>query len=231
MKYKAVVFDLFGTLIDNFTIEEHERVLSEMASIVKAPVEGFIRLWFGTFNDRCLGILKTTEDNISFVCRGLGMKVEDSKRKEAADKRLALTANSMTPLPYAVEVLSRLKEDGYRTGLITDCSSEVPIIWDDTPFASLFDVTVFSCLAGIKKPDGRIYQLAVKGLEVEPGECLYVGDGSSNELTGAAVAGMHPVLIRNPQEELGAMHRVEAEGEKWSGLVINSLKEVLELVK
>ena len=231
MKYEAVIFDLFGTLIENYTIEQHEGVLRQMASVLSAPSEDFVRLWYETFNDRCMGTLKTPEDNIDYVCRKLGVPVEGSQISVAARIRLDLTINSMVPMPGAIVTLSSLKIEGCKTGLVTDCSAEVPAIWQDTPFAPLFDVTVFSCKVGLKKPDPRIYQLAAEQLAVKPESCLYIGDGSSQELTGADAVGMHPVLIRDPEEDSGVMHRVEAEADRWYGSAISSLTEVLDLVR
>ncbi len=92
-------------------------------------------------------------------------------------------------------------------------------------------MTVFSCEVGLKKPDPRIYQLVAKQLAVKPESCLYIGDGSSNELSGATAVGMHPVLILDPREDSSSMHRIDAETDRWNGPVISSLKEVLELVK
>jgi putative hydrolase of the HAD superfamily len=58
----------------------------------------------------------------------------------------------------------------------------------------LFDVTVFSCDAGILKPDPRIYRLATDGLGLPPEQCLYVGDGGHRELRGAREAGLATAL-------------------------------------
>ena len=229
MKYKAVIFDLFGTLINNYSIQQHEGVLRQMASVLAAPSEDFVRLWYDTFNERCTGVFQNTEANIDYVCQKLGVLVEDSQRSLAARIRLDLTARSMIPVPESIAVLSHLKSEGYKTGLVTDCSAEVPAIWQDTPFAPLFDVAVFSCLVGLKKPAPRIYRLAMERLGVEPHSCLYIGDGSSQELTGAAAVGMHPVLIRDPDEDSTEVHRVDAEVEEWDGSVISSLKDVLTL--
>lgn len=231
MKYKAVIFDLFGTLIENYTVERHESVLRQMASVLSTPSEDFVRLWYQTFNDRCLGILKTPEDNIDYVCRKLGVSADKAKKNEAALIRYHLTESSLIPVPGAIDTLTWLRSEGYKTGLVTDCSSEVPAIWPGTSFAPLFDVTIFSCRAGLKKPDPRIYNLAAEGLGVEPEDCLYIGNGSSQELTGAASVGMSPVLIRDLDENSTEVHRVDAEGEKWDGQVITSLKEVLTLVR
>ena len=80
MKYKAAIFDLFGTLIENYTIERHESVLRQMASVLSAPSEDFVRLWYQTFNDRCLGILKTPEENIDYACKKLGVSADEAKK-------------------------------------------------------------------------------------------------------------------------------------------------------
>jgi putative hydrolase of the HAD superfamily len=107
----------------------------------------------------------------------------------------------------------------------------VPAIWEDTPFAPLIDVTVFSCKVGVQKPAPLIYQLTAEQLAVKPEACLYIGDGDSHELTGAAQVGMHPVLIRDPDEDRTDVHRVDWEAEDWHGPVITSLKDVLNLVR
>jgi len=54
---------------------------------------------------------------------------------------------------------------------------------------------VFSCEVGLAKPDPAIYHLAAARLGVEPAECLFVGDGGSDELSGAGAAAMTPVLL------------------------------------
>ena len=59
----------------------------------------------------------------------------------------------------------------------------------------MFDVTVFSSAVKFKKPDPRIYQLAMQNLQVGGDECIYVGNGGSNEIEGAFKAGIFPVLI------------------------------------
>ena len=225
MKYEAVIFDLFGTLVDNFSLQEHRNVLVHMASILSATSDDFVRLWFDTFSERATGIFENPESNIEYICKRLGIYTEDAQVKHAAKVRFDFTARSMTPRPDAVETLTRLKSKGYKTGLITDCSAETPAIWKSTPFAPLIDVAVFSCLVGLKKPDPRIYRLATEQLGVEPQKCLYLGDGSSQELTGASQVGMHAVLLRLPDEDSTDAYRIDSE--EWHGPTISSLKDIL----
>lgn len=47
---------------------------------------------------------------------------------------------------------------------------------------------------GLLKPDRQIYELAMQRLNVYPEQCLFVGDGGSNELCGAKTAGMGTVF-------------------------------------
>jgi putative hydrolase of the HAD superfamily len=202
----------------------------QMASVLLAPPDDFVKWWFDTFNERGIGVFQSTEANIESICRKLAVPLEDAKIKIAAKISFDCTARSMTPRPNALEVLSHLKSQGYKTGLISDCSPEIPGVFKSMPFAPFVDVAVFSCLLGITKPDSRIYHLAAEQLAVKPEACLYIGDGDSHELAGAAQAGMHPVLIRDPDEDSTDVHRVDAEAEQWDGSVITSLKEVLTLV-
>jgi putative hydrolase of the HAD superfamily len=211
MKYDAVIFDLFGTLVDNFSFQEHERVLSEMAATLSAPRHDFVRLWGATFNERATGIFATAAANIEHVCRVLQLPVAAEAIATAARIRLDYSQRALTPRPGSVETLARLKTAGYKTGLISDCSSEVPQLWSETSFAPLVDVPIFSCMVGLKKPDPRIYRLMCKQLAVKPQACLYVGDGSSRELTGASRVGMHGVLICVPYEDSYDAHRLDVD--------------------
>jgi len=230
-KYQAVIFDLFGTLIDKISLRDHINTLNQMASAVSAPPDEFIRWWFATFDDRGLGVFKSLDENIDYICRKLGLHPKKGQVNLAAQINIERTALAMRPCPFAAELLSALKTEGYRTCLITNCSAEIPGLFDAMPLAALVDVAVFSALERMQKPDPRIYRLAAKRLAVKPETCLFIGDGDCNELTGAARAGMHPVLIRNPDEDRADVHRADFEGDDWQGPVIYSLKEALNLVK
>jgi putative hydrolase of the HAD superfamily len=228
MKYEAVIFDLFGTLVDNFIRGDYEKVLKEMAAILKAPFEEFYRTWKESFPERVTGAHATQKASIDYICRKLNVKVTGDQVDHAFRVRLDYTKRAMVPRQGALKTLAHLKEKQYKVGLISDCSGEVPMVWDSTPLAPYFDVTVFSSVARVKKPDPRIYKLATDALKVRPENCLYVGDGSSHELTGALQAGMHPVLIRDPDESADA-HYIDREDD-WPGPKIASLTEVITML-
>ena len=226
MKFQAVIFDLFGTLVDNFSITEHNRVLSGMAVVLEAPEEPFTHLWLDTFHMRCVGEFQTTVDNVLYICEKLNTIPDREKLHKAANIRFNYTRNSLVPKNNAIKTLKTIKTSALKLGLISDCSSEVPAIWQETSFADFFDVTLFSCEQGIKKPDSEIYLRACRRLGVLPNQCLYVGDGSSNELYGAQSVGMVPVLIKDVNETNA--HRIDAE--PWDGEHISKIEEVLNYI-
>ena len=59
-------------------------------------------------------------------------------------------------------------------------------------------------------------------LGVAPEECLYVGDGSSSELSGATSAGMTAALLETP---FGTDFRYDAES-RWTGRSVSDLHQV-----
>ena len=95
-----------------------------------------------------------------------------------------------SPRSTVLDTLAKLQSTGVKTGLISDCGSEVPDIWPGLALAPLMDATVFSCCVGVTKPDPSMYRLACERLGVDASRCLYVGDGGSRELTGARAMGM-----------------------------------------
>lgn len=227
MKYQAVIFDLFGTLADNFSTRQYEDTLTKMASTLALPREDFKQMWFGNKKARDIGALQGCEGRIECICAELGENRQRRQIRRAANIRLDYIRLTMKPRPAVIDVLSSLREKKCRIGLISDCSHEIPVIWPETPLASLIDVAVFSCLAGFRKPDSRIYQLAIDQLHVPPEQCLYVGDGGSEELAGALRIGMHPVLYRLDPE---STERHLVNRENWDGPRIHSLTEVLNMV-
>ena len=113
--------------------------------------------------------------------------------------------------------------------MISDCCLVVPALWNESLLCPCVDVAIFSSDVGVKKPDPRIYQMACESLNVLPASCLYVGDGGSNELRGAMATGMDAVLLDIQHEREVDPYRAEAAA--WRGRTIESLENVVELLR
>jgi putative hydrolase of the HAD superfamily len=228
MKYKAVLFDLFGTLVDNFSRASYESVLADMALVVGVPREDFVRLWFETYQERNTGIHPTPQFSLRFICMELDIDVTEEQIQRAAHIRLDYSRSALEPRADTIDTIKQLKAANIKTALISDCTGDIPMVWESTKFAGILDATVFSCEVNAKKPDPAIYRAATERLGVNPGECLFVGDGGSEELSGARQLGMTAVLIRDPDE---GDYQMMTREDDWDGPRIKYLREVLDLVK
>jgi putative hydrolase of the HAD superfamily len=157
----------------------------------------------------------------------LKLPVDPAKAQEAHEIRREFACTYFNPRDDAFATIKLLKESGLKLGLISDCTFEIPKLWKTLPFADYFDATVFSCEAGVKKPSPIVYSTACERLGVEGGDCIYVGDGFSNELAGASEAGMRAVLLYIPGEEVPDPRAREVD---WEGDRVDSLSRVSDLL-
>jgi putative hydrolase of the HAD superfamily len=228
MKFEAVIFDLYGTLVNDFASSSAGRLHAEFIKALAVPSEPFTKLWTETTNMRVNGAFQSVEASIQYVCDRLGTRLTAEQMSRAVDIRLQFITRTLTPRPDALETLEGLKDEGYKIGLLSNCSIEIPILWPETAFADLVESAVFSSRECLKKPDPRIYQLACERLGVPPENCLYIADGENYELTAAGKVGLHSVLLRNSSHE--NQSELLREAREWHGETISILPEVLGLV-
>ena len=224
MKYRAVVFDLFGTLIDFLPDSDYEENSHRMADALGVPGADFRRAWIETGHERTRGLFGGMEDDIRAVCARFGASPSPEQVSQAAAIRLELALRNHQPRTDVIPTLKLLKSHGLKVALLSDTASDTPAVWPHTPFAGVMDAVVLSCEIGTRKPDPRMYAAVCERLEVAPRECLYVGDGGSHELAGALSYGMDPVLIRAGYDSQYDNRRPDAHG--WPGLVIARIAEV-----
>jgi len=62
--------------------------------------------------------------------------------------------------------------------------------------SQIFDLFVSSCYVGMRKPDEKIYRLAIDLIQKQPDECCFIDDRPTN-IEGAEKIGMRTVLMRD----------------------------------
>ncbi|MBR5712288.1 MAG: HAD family hydrolase [Lachnospiraceae bacterium] len=194
MGYKAVVFDLFETLVTEWGHRKYtKREMSEDLGIDK---ETFDIYWEEKELDRYVGSIDF-EDSIRYVFRQCGKTVDEATLAAVTDLRISTKAGCFTAvLPEVTELLKTLRRMGLKTAILSNCSSEEVRVLMESEIASYFDEIVLSYEVGMKKPDAGIYEEATRRLGIPAAECLFVGDGGSNELVGARNAGMTAVQAK-----------------------------------
>jgi FMN phosphatase YigB (HAD superfamily) len=71
----------------------------------------------------------------------------------------------------------------------------------------MFDVLVFSCAEGVKKPDRKIYELTLEKLGSQPEQSVFIDD-NPQYINGAKEVGINTVLFQNIDQVKDELNRL-----------------------
>ena len=96
---KAVIFDLFGTLVHPFSRMQNERVLTELAAALLLNRDDFARMWGGedAWTDSVTGVFSTVSANIQHICQAIGVQADRTSLDLAAQIRIDDTRRALEP--------------------------------------------------------------------------------------------------------------------------------------
>lgn len=188
----AIFFDLFFTLIiPAYGKEDNEY---EILGLSAAEWERYAEDE-KLYRDRALGLVKNEMEIIEKITSLMPFEVNAIQQKKVLYAREKRMKNALQLVPEEILWgLERLKAMDIKLGLISNADMIDCKYWNQSPLCEYFHDAVFSCNVGVLKPDREIYELAMLRLNVLPNQCLFVGDGGSNELYGAKSAGMKTVF-------------------------------------
>src|SRR5437870_2158756 len=102
MKYRAIIFDFFGTLVEEYD-SQMESVRRQMAKNLGIPFEDFNYAWSKTQRERDTGTFRDSRENIVHVLRVLQYKVKEEDITKALSLRSESLRFAMTPRPDAIK--------------------------------------------------------------------------------------------------------------------------------
>lgn len=224
---RVLCFDLFSTLISVGQVPEH--IGGFTADILGVDRKHWNEVCFGPLHE----IRRPSQhlDNLRRMALSLDSSITEQCIAEAVTARQARFDHALEHgvEDVVLESLQMLKASGFKLALISNASSPEVQAWDRSPLAVFFDTAVFSCETGYCKPEADIYQLALQELEEKAENCLFIGDGGSEEHFGAAEVGMKPVLLSHYLDDEDTHLRLE----KYQDVInhhIESFDELLVLL-
>ena len=206
---KAIYFDLFFTLIVPIyekTNNEYE-ILNLSVSEWEQYAENDI-----LYHERALGFVKTEKEIIDKIVSLMPFEVSVIKKEQVLFAREQRMKNALQMISKEIlDTLEKLKLKDIKLGLISNADCIDCKYWNQSPLFRYFNDSIFSCNVGFLKPDRKIYELAMQRLNVSPEQCLFVGDGGSNELYGAKSVGMGTVFsemleTKNAEQRKSILH-------------------------
>lgn len=215
--YEMIVFDAGGTLIG----ADWGRVTHDLAAaagdqgLLVRPADlmtSMRRVWQevieGKIVDRAHSRQAVTQFWNSLMARALTLAAATTPSPDGrADPRAWRVARAFYPLfdtgtyhhliDGASETLRLLAESGYRLGLLSNWSPNLPALLERFGIHDFFEFIIVSALVRMAKPDRAIFDLAVQEAGCPPDQLLYVGDSPASDVAASRAAGWDAVLVAN----------------------------------
>lgn len=129
----------------------------------------------------------------------LGHVVFYRERSFSRDAFSAFIRSRSRPHPSSLSLIRRLGAEGtYRLAAINNESRELNRYRIDRfGLAEIFAAFFTSCYLGIRKPNPRMYEIALDVMQADPAACLFVDDREENVM-GARTVGLRALHVPEP---------------------------------
>jgi len=200
---RAVIFDLYGTLVDLRVNEDTPFFWNALASDFRASerrVSGevlkgaFTRLVQEASGHISEGFILNTV--FSGILEEFGLAPTSDNISLFAGKFRKHSITHLSKKNYTDDLLCAIRNSGYKLGLVSN--TEALLTAYDLKLLSLedrFDAMVLSSNVGVKKPDKRIFEIILGRLGARPEDCVFVGDTFDDDIAGALDAGIDTVFL------------------------------------
>lgn len=192
----AVVFDVYGTLIDIASAHPYRRLFE----FIRALMPNVAREQFARE-------VMTKSLSLSEAAKHYGVELPPALVEDLA-AQLRGDLSSIRPFPDALPTLDTLRLRGYRLGLCSNLAAPY-VAPASSVLADLVDVALWSCEVGMLKPDAALFAEAALRLGVAADRCLMVGDSLQADVLGARSAGFQSVhLLRGTAGTASSLDQV-----------------------
>jgi putative hydrolase of the HAD superfamily len=205
MSIEAIIFDLYGTLVDIWTDEDDLSVYyslckflhyygvffepEELAARYQESAAAHLLDHPGPYGE--IDVFLVFEDILS-----AGLRKSPERALVICLARLfrSLSTNRLGLFPDALPALEKLGTN-YRLGLVSDAQwvfSEPEIRF--LGLERYLETVVLSSRYFVRKPAPQIYSHALRAMKLQPSQALYVGNDPARDVPGPQAIGM-PVAI------------------------------------
>ncbi len=205
-KYKAVIFDFDGTIVDTERIK-----LKSMKILLKDYNIDFKK------DPRLLGM--SSIDYFNMLKSKYNLNSDFDKMAEKREKILEdlFAKEEIKILPGFLRLVKSLKKNNIKIGLATSASKKFLIfILNKIEIKKYFNVIHCGDDVEHSKPNPEIFLMTAKDLDIAPKDCVVIED-SINGVKAGKAAGMDVIAVTNT---FSKKHLTEAD------ITLNSLEEI-----
>lgn len=197
---RGVIFDLFHTLTARESEWSRHPPTCEMLGVDRGAWD---RVLLESSRWRLVG---EERDPYTIFRRLVGLvdaSIPDEKVRRVLAQRTQRFRDCFDNIPAAnLAALRRLRASGLKLALLSNADVLDIEAYGGSALSGLFDVEIFSCDAGCAKPEPEIFHACLEALALPAAQCVFAGDGGSDELQGAKAVGLRTVFVSGVIEEL-----------------------------
>ncbi len=207
MNYSTVVFDVGGTLIHFnhdkmarfYATAAAERGVTLDSAQIHATLVALERELPTLSKLRALSLEEEFgksfwDDFYAEGFRRLGIG-DDTFRAVTEIRERFMRGEFETPFDDTLAVLDTLTARGVPMGILSNYSPNLEDVLQQQGIHNYFQFFIVSAIAGVEKPDPKIFDLAVDAAQRPREEIVYVGDSMYHDMEGARGAGIAGILI------------------------------------
>ncbi len=198
-RINSVIFDWGGVLID----DPAPGLMRYCAQALSVTKEDYIR----THDKFAADFQKGLIDEDTFWERICG-ELDVPKPKVNSLWADAFEA-AYAPREDMFSMAARLRKNGYKTALLSNTEASAMQYFYQLQY-DMFDVLVFSCAEGTRKPEKKIYELTIQKLGSQPGQSVFIDD-KPEYINGAKEAGLNTILFENINQLKNALAKLGVE--------------------
>jgi putative hydrolase of the HAD superfamily len=182
---RALFWDVGGVLLTNAWDHEERNFAIEQFHLDKDEVESRHKLCVQPFEEGRLSLDQYLQQTVF-----------SQPRTFSPEEFKQCMFSLSKPKPDVLEIARGLR-DRYLMGTINNESRELNQYRIATfQLTEYFQIFVSSCFVGLRKPDERIYRLALDLTQRKAEECCFIDDRQVN-IEAAAKVGMRAILLRD----------------------------------
>jgi putative hydrolase of the HAD superfamily len=210
MPLRGVFFDLYGTLLtygdmrvawDAWLATLHSGLERQGLTVARPALAALCDRFFERAEPAGEADGRTPlERRLRALCDDLGLRLDATVLRDIGEAAAEAWQRYVALDPEAGPLLRTLRRR-YAVALVSnfDHPPHVHRVLSRYGLAEAFDAIVVSAEIGAKKPDPRIFEVALERTGVRPDEAVHVGD-TDDDAQGASRAGIRPILIRRSGE-------------------------------
>lgn len=187
---RLIIFDLWQTLAYR---DVEYSTTSMMLEKTKAniPKDKFVKIFEESLQTKKW---KSKFEAYKNLCKNMGLETTEQNIKLLMDIRDK--AEEETKLyPHTISMLKQLREQGYKTGLISNSSVfAVEKIKQKTKLLEYIDYSLFSFDVGVIKPNLKFFTKMLEIVKCKPEETIMIGDKLNDDVIPPKKLGMNSIF-------------------------------------